>query len=300
MNCRHARALGLSAVVLVMSSHVVTGQTRRPLRLPGFSEGPACSGEIANPAGTLRTARLSYVSYLRNAEECGFPRSDRSPLNEEEPSPARLLTLPADPLEKEFLGMGAAGFVIAAARQQVILILAENSSCSSWYAQEEPKSASKFASLHFRVDAQGEDTAIGDYNYFGLYYREPYVARAQQNVGAGSIITLNEYGAFFLWRAPAKARWSGGPLVPQPPKLLRIGNYLGGTVNSQVTTMLHEFAHIIGLLPIDSGEANSALMSTQNTETVLRYCRKQIEASANRTIVLPLSLAQLDRLARDR
>jgi hypothetical protein len=64
--------------------------------------------------------------------------------------------------------------------------------------------------------------------------------------------------------------------------------------------MLHEFAHIIGLLPIDSGEGNSALLSTQNTETVLRYCRKQIEASANRTIVLPLSLAQLDRLARDR
>ena len=82
--------------------------------------------------------------------------------------------------------------------------------------------------------------------------------------------------------------------MEQLPRLLHVGSYSGGSVNAQVTTLLHEFGHIVGLLPIDSGEANSAILSTQNTQVVLAHCRKQIEASANRSVMLPESLARLE------
>jgi hypothetical protein len=281
-----------------MLSGAATGQNRRPVRFPQFSESAACSDETASPSEESRSARLNYVSYLRTDVECAMPQRDRWRLSEKQPSRTPPALAEHDPIESEFLGMGAAGFVIAGARQQVILILRESSSCSVWYARGESNPAAKFASLHFRVDSEGEDTALGDYTFLGLYYREPYVARAQQNVGAGSTITLNAHGAFFLWRAPTKAHWGGGPLVQQPPRRLHIASYDGGSLNGQVTTLLHEFAHIVGLLPIDSGEANSALVSTQNTDIVLSHCRKQVEASANRTIMLPALLAQLERLAQ--
>jgi hypothetical protein len=298
MKCHYSRALCLGATACVMLCGAASGQSRRPVRYPQFSESTACSDEIASPSEESRSARLNYVSYLRTAVECAVPQPDRWRLSAEQPSETPPTLAARDPVENEFLGMGVAGFVIAGARQQVILILRESSSCSAWYAQGESNPAAKFASLHFRVDSEGEDTAVGDYSSLGLYYQEPYVARAQQDVGAGSTITLNAHGAYFLWRAPAKAHWGGGPLVQQPPRRLHIGSYAGGSRNAQVTTLLHEFAHIVGLLPIDSGEANSALVSTQNTDIVLSHCRKEIEASANRTIMLPASLVQQERRAQ--
>jgi hypothetical protein len=268
---------------------------------PEFFESAACAEDISGSFGDARAARLDYVSYLRNADECAAPLHDRWRSKEEEPSttPAALSARHSvQPAENEFLGMGVAGFAIAASREHVVLILRENNSCSAWYAQAEANPSEKFSSLHFRVDSEGEDTSFGDYNSFGRYYREPYVARAQQEVGAGSTITLNAHGAFFQWQAPARLRWGAGPALQQLPRPLRVGMYSGNSLNGQVTTLLHEFGHIVGLLPIDSGEAGSAVVSTQNTDIVLQHCRKQIEASANRTIMLPASLAELERLAR--
>ncbi|HXT27329.1 MAG TPA: hypothetical protein VN749_21110 [Candidatus Eisenbacteria bacterium] len=292
----YARLLYLGVSASLMLSGSAVGQSHRPLHFPKIVETHACPDEVASPAEESRNARLSYVAYLRTAAECSAPSGDGWRLDDEHPQ-----TTPAgaarDPIEDEFLGMGAAGYVIAAARQQVILILRENSSCSVWYAEGEPNPVTKFASLHFHIDSEGEDTVISDYNFLGRYYRQPYVASAQQSVGAGSVITLNAHGAFFLVRAPVKVHSGAGRLVQPPPRLLHIGSYSGGSLNGQVTTLLHEFGHIVGLLPIDSGEANSAQVSTQNTEVVLNHCRKQIEASANRTMVLPASLAQFDRLA---
>jgi len=294
MKYLYARLLYLGVSASLVLSGGAAGQSHRPLRFPKI-ETHACPDEAAIPAEESRNARLGYVSYLRTAAECSAPPGDGGRLDDEHPK-----TTPAgstrDPIEDEFLGMGAAGFVIAAARQQVILILRENSSCSIWYAEGEPDPVTKFSSLHFHIDSGGEDTVISDYNFLGRYYRQPYVARAQQSVGAGSVITLNAHGAFFLVRAPVKVHSGAGRLVQPPPRLLHIGSYSGGSLNGQVTTLLHEFGHIVGLLPIDSGEANSAQVSTQNTEVVLNHCRKQIEASANRAMVLPASLAQFDRL----
>ena len=197
-----------------------------------------------------------------------------------------------DPVEAELAAMGSDGMLIAGARQQVLEILREGNSCSGWFAQEEPNPAVKFASLHFQSDAAGSSFSLGDFDAVSFSIVQPYVARAQESVGSGSMITLNAHGAFFQQRAGMMFRLPGstphsGPTI----SMLHVGDYQGGSLKAQVATLLHEYAHIVGLIPVDTGRPDGAQLSTQNTETVLRHCRKQIDASPNRTILLPASFA---------
>lgn len=197
-----------------------------------------------------------------------------------------------DPVETELLAMGSDGMLIAGARQQVLEILREENSCSGWFAQEEPNPAVKFASLHFQSDAAGSSFSLGDFDAAGFFIKQPYVARAQENVGPGSIITLNAHGAFFQQRAGTMFRLPGSKTYSRPTiSILHVGDYQGGSLKAQVATLLHEYAHIVGLIPVDTGRPDGAQLSTQNTETVLRHCRKEVDASLNRTILLPASFA---------
>jgi hypothetical protein len=297
VNRRYILASFLFTIFFAAYPRAGAAQIRRPTPLPQLSERPACSEEAGDPSSNsgARTSRLSFVSYLRAESECtsqweGWSTHDNLPHQSLNEFPER------DPIESELHQLGAAGYAIAVARQNILAILRENNSCSAWYAQAEPDPAQKFASLRFQTDPDGEASSIGEYDYSSVKYREPYVARAQQDVGAGSTITLNSNGAFFVSRAPIRLRLSGGgPLIPQSHKQLHVGSYDGGSLNAQVTTLLHEYGHIVGLLPVDKGEAGSALLSSQNTETVLDHCRRQIEASINRAAVLPISLALLER-----
>ena len=278
-----------------------TAQIRRPTPLPQLSERQVCSEEASDRSSNSRTARLSFISYLRTESECGVSQGERWSLLDHPPRQALPEFSWSDPIERELHQLGAAGYTVAVARQQVLAILRENNSCSAWYAQAEPDPEEKFASLRFQTDPNGEDSSIGVYDYFGVIYREPYVARAQQDVGSGSTVTLNSNGAFFVSRAPIKLRLSGGgPLIPHAFKELHVGSYTGGSLYGQIATLLHEYGHIVGLLPVDRGEASSALLSTQNTETVVGHCRKQIEASINRAVVLPVSLAIPERNGKHR
>lgn len=196
-----------------------------------------------------------------------------------------------DPVETE-LAATADGMVIAGARQQVLGILREGNSCSAWFAEAEPNPAAKFATMHFRSDAAGSAVSLGDFDGGRFSITEPYVARAQENVGSGSIITLNAHGAFFQQRAGTMFRLpSSAPHSRPTICVLHVGTYQGGSLKAQVATLLHEYAHIIGLIPVDTGRREGPQLSTQNTETVLRHCRKQIEASPNRTILLPAAFA---------
>jgi hypothetical protein len=276
-------------------------QIRNPPRRLQFSERPLCSEEAGDPPSLSRTARLSFISYLATEGECGAAQRGEGSLPDDPPRHALPTFSRRDSVESELQQLGAAGYAIAAARQNVLAILRENNSCSAWYAQAEPGPELKFASLRFQTDANGEDSAIGEYDYFSVTYREPYVARAQQDVGAGSFITINANGAFFVSRAPVKLRLSGGgPLIPQAHKELHVGSYPGGSLYAQIATLLHEYGHIVGLLPVDRGEAGSAMLSTQNTETVVDHCRRQIEASANRAVVLPLALVGFEPSGKHR
>lgn len=284
----------LSTLVLVCAI-AVSAQIRRPVRAAQFVELAGCSDEIGAPSQDIQAARMSFVSYLRTESDCDDPprkldyRYDQTPKVSTE-SPER------DPIESELRLLWSSGYVIAVVRQQALAILRENNSCSAWYAQAEPDPAEKFATLRFQTDPYGEAAAIGEYTFYNMAYREPYAARAQQEVGAGSTIILNSHGAFFIDRAPVSVRLSGGgPLIPQSRRQLHVGSYDGGSLNAQITVLLHEYGHIVGLLPVDRGEAGSALLSTRNTETVLDHCRRQIEASANRAVVVPVELANLER-----
>ena len=296
---RHARAIWISAAVSLFFSATTSGQTRRPVRLPNLTERAPCMDEAdAAQEDSSHITRISFVWYWRAANECVADGPTPRHLSAAPTLAAGEQVPPSEPLNSEFQQLGYQGFLIARSRRQVLDLLREGNSCSAWYAGAEPNPWIKFASLHYRVDEEGEDTAVGDRTTFGLYYREPYVARAQQSVGAGSIITLNTYGAFFVGRAPARVYWDGGPVIQQTNRFLHVATYPGGSVNAQVTTLLHEFGHVVGLLPIDSGDATSALLSTRNTDVVLSHCRKQIEASANRSIMLPESLARLEEVAK--
>jgi len=296
---RHERAIWISAVVPLFFSAATSGQIRRPVPLPNLSERAPCIDEAdATQQDSSHIPRISFVSYLRTVNEC--PADEPAPrhLSAAPTVAAGEQVLPSEPPNSEFQQLGYQGFVIASSRRQVLDILREGNSCSAWYARAEPNPWIKFASLHYWVDGEGEDTAVGHQTIFGLYYREPYVARAQQDVGAGSIITLNAHGAFFTGRAPARVYWDGGPVIQQTNKFLHVARYPGGSVNAQVTTLLHEFGHVVGLLPIDRGDAASAILSTQNTDVVLSHCRKQIEASADRSIMLPESLARFEEVPK--
>jgi hypothetical protein len=294
---RHARAIWISAVVSLFFSAATSGQI--PRHLPNLSERAPCMDEAdLDREDSSHIPRISFVSYLRTVNECVADEPAPRHLSAAATLPTGEQAPPYEPPNSEFQLLGYQGFVIARSRRQVLDILRGGNSCSAWYAGAEPNPWIKFASLHYRVDGEGEDTAVGDQTTFGLYYREPYVARAQQNVGAGSIITLNAHGAFFAGRAPARVYWDGGPVIQQTNKFLHVALYPGGSVNAQVTTLLHEFGHIVGLLPIDSGDVNSAILSTRNTDVVLSHCRKQIEASANRSIMLPESLARLEEVPK--
>jgi hypothetical protein len=294
---QHARVVLLSGIVSLFFSTAANGQIRRPVRFLPSADRVPCIDELDVAGQELsRTPRITFVSYLRSVNECVAeePKLRRSAGEPTLPAGDKVLA-PETP-DSEFQQFGPQGFVIARARRQALDMLREGNSCSAWYAGAEPDPWIKLASLHYRVDGEGEDTAIGVRTYFGLYYREPYVARAQQNVGAGSVITLNAHGAFFAGQAPARVY--GGPGIQRVNRPLHVAMYSGGSVNAQVTALLHEFGHIVGLLPIDSGDANSAILSSQNTEVVLAHCRKQIEASANRSIMLPESLARLEEVPK--
>lgn len=288
-------AFVMVVISLALVAASASGQARTSARFSQLSSLDPCANE-PDGSGTRHVAPRSVVSYLRSASECDVPETERSGVYDDPPV-RRADSWPVQPsglVYAELSMQGSAGFLVAAARQQVLQILAEHSSCSAWYAQAEENPQRKFASLHYRIDEGGESAAFAEQKPFGLANREPYVARTQQDVGAGSIITLNAHGAFFQERAPFKVHLNdGAPLVERSLVYLHVAGYPGGSGNAQVATLLHEYAHIVGLLPIDFGAANSADLSTQNTSTVLQHCRRQIEASSKRAVVLPASFQGL-------
>ena len=298
MDRRHALTSCFLTALVLVCANAASAQIRRPARTAQFSELAACSDEAGAPSQEIQAARLSFVSYVRTESDCDAP-SHELDFRYDQPPKVSPESLERDPIESQLRLIGAPGYVIAVVRQHVLAILRENNACSAWYAQAEPDPAKKFATLRFQTDSNGEATAVGEYTFYSVAFHEPFVARAQQEVGAGSTITLNSNGAFFIYRAPVSIRLNGGgPLIPQSRRQLHVGSYDGGSLNAQITTLLHEYGHIVGLLPVDRGEAGSALLSTQNTETVLDHCRRQIEASANRIIVIPVTLANLERARR--
>jgi len=181
---------------------------------------------------------------------------------------------------QELKAMGEQGLIIMRAREEVIEILEGKNRCAAWFEQADP-AARKFRSLHYALDENGPQNTLKIQNAAGGWlYQQPYVASSIEDASAGSTITINGKGAFFQLRAGVRiVPKDGGPGGLSTSQLLHIDFYVGGTLGAQVIALLHEFSHVVNLLPADGESVFGRELSTQNTQVVLRHCRAEVEAA---------------------
>src|SRR4029077_1331397 len=158
-----------------------------------------------------------------------------------------------DPVLEELKAMGEQGLIIMRAREEVVEILEGQNRCAAWFEQAEPDAVSKFRSLHYGIDETGPEYTLKIQGADRRWrYQQPYVASSMDGASAGSTITINARGAFFQLGSGLRiVPRDGGPGGLSTSQLLHIDFYIGGTHSAQVVALLHEFSHIVGLLPAD-------------------------------------------------
>jgi hypothetical protein len=184
-----------------------------------------------------------------------------------------------DPVLAELSAFGKAGAKIARAREEILDILRTENACTEWFATKDATPADTFQSLNFLLDQRGAKDVFESNVALSIFViiRQPYVARATQDGGAHTAITINAHGAFYRTQGNAlKVAPEGGPVHADGTRLLTVGAYRGDTLPAQVVTLLHEFGHIIDLLPEDADNLDGK--SVRNTNEVLRHCRGEVEA----------------------
>jgi hypothetical protein len=185
-----------------------------------------------------------------------------------------------DNVPAELSALGKAGQRIARAREEVLDILRSQNVCAEWFGSKGERPAVTFQSLNFLLDFHGQQDIFKSVREESLVVvRQPYVARATQDGGAHTTITINANGAFYRPQGQVlKLGQEGGPLQIEGTRLLTVGIYRGDTLPAQMVTLLHELGHIINLLPEDADDLDGK--SLRNTSEVLRHCRAEIEARA--------------------
>jgi hypothetical protein len=185
---------------------------------------------------------------------------------------------PEDAAVAELSGLGRAGVKIARARQEVLDILGSGNACAEWFATKDPNPAETFRSLSFLLDKRGQQKILeSEQPAASRLWRQPYVARATQDGGAHTAITINAYGAFYRTQGNVvRVAPEGGPFEADGTRLLTVGSYQGDTLPARMVTLLHEFGHIIDLLPEDADNLDGK--SVRNTDEVLRHCRAEVQA----------------------
>ncbi len=185
-----------------------------------------------------------------------------------------------DPVPAELSTLGKAGVKIARARVGVLAILRSDNACTEWFASKDATPAATFQSLSFVLDKDGPQ------NIFELaqaesvlLWKQPYVASATQDGGPYTAITINANGSFYRPQGNVlRVLQEGGPVHADGARLLTVGSYRGDTLPAQMVTLLHEFGHIIDLLPEDADNLDGK--SVKNTDAVLRHCREEVETRA--------------------
>ena len=246
---------------------------------PPTIDGVAGDSNVTGPhEGVCLGATLSTPARALPDNPCGLKVTGGSgvphafPCNE-----------PDDIVSGELSALGKAGLKIARAREEVLDILRSENACTEWFEAKEANPAATFQSLSFVLDRHGPQDIFESMNRESLVVRrQPYVAQATQDGGAHARITINVYGAFYRTQGNVlKTLPEGGPVHATGTRLLTVGSYRGDTLPAQVTTLLHEFGHIIDLLPEDADNLDGK--SVRNTDEVLRHCRAEVEARAQQT-----------------
>jgi hypothetical protein len=174
--------------------------------------------------------------------------------------------------------MGKSGQKILRAREKVLEILQTENACSAWFREKDLNAADIFQTLNFEVDRKGEEFVQESKDVSNMIlFRNPYVAKVFQGDGRYATITINTKGAFFYPMAGVVEVWKeGGPLNHRGSRFTNVGPYAGDTMPAQILVLLHEFGHVLDLLPADGNNVDGK--SVQNTNEVLRFCRGEIES----------------------
>jgi hypothetical protein len=239
---------------------------------------------IPKPCGDHRPAPQAQresvsASYADHSDKlCAEPAFDRSVTTSPRHADEREGEA-ADPVQEELKAIGKRGLMILRAREEVVEILEGQNRCAAWFEEAAPDAVSKFRSLHYVIDETGSEYTLKIQGADGKWrYEQPYVASSIEGTTTGATITINGRGAFFQLRSDLRVvPTDGGPEELGISPMLHIDFYVGGTLHAQVLALLHEFSHIAGLLPADGGNLAGRELSTQNTQTVLRHCRAQVE-----------------------
>jgi hypothetical protein len=183
-----------------------------------------------------------------------------------------------DPAETSLQAMGKAGQKILRAREKVLEILGTENACSAWFRSKDADPAATFRTLRYELDLHGEEYILESRDAGPLnLFRNPYVARVIQGDGPNGTVTINPKGAFFSVMARVfEVRKEGGPASMRATRLLHVGPYDGDTLHAQVVTLLHEFGHVLDMLPSDQGNVEGR--SVHNTGEVLRNCRAELDS----------------------
>jgi len=191
-----------------------------------------------------------------------------------------------DLVQAKLEAMGKAGKKISRAREKVLEILGTENECSAWFREKDSNPAAMFRTLRFQLDLHGEEYIRESRGMGALNLsRSPYVARVMQGDGAYGTITINTRGAFLSAVSRVlEVNKEGGPASLRETRLLHVGPYGGDTLPAQAVTLLHEFGHVIDLLPTDEDDVEGR--SVQNTYKVLRYCSAELDSLSKRSTVL--------------
>ena len=253
-----------------------------PLPLAFMSSGRgSCMSEPGSAAGAPYAA--TAVS-----NDAGFP-CDTTPVSVAPVNPCNPAILgqrgceaPKDLVHEELATMGKTGQKILRARDKVLEILQAENACSAWMRQKDSNPAATFRTLAYEVDRHGEEFVHVWKDAASQYiYRDPYVASVGQDLGAFATITLNAGGAFFQPQAPSIliSKETGLSKI-SGVHYVNIGPYPGDSLNARTLALLHEFGHVLNLLPADY--ENEDGKSVQNTAEVLRHCRAEVESKGRR------------------
>ncbi len=183
-----------------------------------------------------------------------------------------------DTVLAQLSAFGKPGVKIARAREEVLDILRTENACTEWFATKDTTPAATFQSLNFLLDQHGPQEIFESRQADSVVaWRQPYVAKATQDGGPYTTITINAHGAFYRSQGNVlKIVPEGGPVRGDGTRLLIVGAYLGNTLPAQMVTLLHELGHVIDLLPGDADNLDGK--SVRNTDEVLRHCRAEVEA----------------------
>lgn len=239
-----------------------------PCSVDGNRSVADLAGDLQPGAGASACSlSLSKTSAARLAVPCNLSSQAITPCSAS-----------SDIVRDDLNTMGKQGQSILRARDKVLEILQAQNACTDWYRTKSSDPVAVFRTLTFSVDRNGDGFVRRTPATEGVeMIRNPYVASVEQDGGANSTVTINANGAFFYPAANVvDDRFKGGPVDFHGARAIAVGPYSGGSFRAQVLVLLHEFGHVIDLLPEDRDDRDGR--SRQNTLDVLHACRAEVES----------------------